>query len=180
MTLQNSNRNQKHAEDTRKIQLLMQMHNAQNSEYSMRRLDVINLDTEGLDVLNAEPETTSKILITWREWNQLGLLLKYDFIDPDMMFEFLHGSGPILHWEKYGDIIKEMRINRKLYSLGVGFEYLAEEMKKYRNKQEQTYTQNQENSLYHPKSYPILNLYVIMNDSPEEMYNGEQRTSAIV
>ena len=142
ITLQNSNRNQKMSEDTRKIQLLMQIHNAQNSEYSMRRLEVINLDTEGLDVLKAEPETASKILITWREWNQLGLLLKYGFIDPDMMFEFLHGSGPILHWEKYGDIIKEMRSSGKYYSLGVGFEYLAEEMKKYRDKQEQMLTRN--------------------------------------
>ncbi len=142
ITLQNSNRNQKMSEDTRKIQLLMQIHNAQNSEYSMRRLEVINLDTEGLDVLKAEPETASKILITWREWNQLGLLLKYGFIDPDMMFEFLHGSGPILHWEKYGDIIKEMRLSGKFYSLGVGFEYLAEEMKKYRDKQEQMLTRN--------------------------------------
>lgn len=142
VTLQNSNRNQKMSEDTRKIQLLMQLHNAQNSEYSMRRIEVINFDTEGLDVRNAEPETASKILITWREWNQLGLLLKYSFIDPDMMFEFLHGSGPILHWEKYGDIIKEMRSSGKQYSLGVGFEYLAEEMKKYRDKQEQIHIQN--------------------------------------
>ena len=120
----------------------MQLHNAQNSEYSMRRIEVINFDTEELDVRNAEPETASKILITWREWNQLGLLLKYSFIDPDMMFEFLHGSGPILHWEKYGDIIKEMRSSGKQYSLGVGFEYLAEEMKKYRDKQEQIHIQN--------------------------------------
>jgi hypothetical protein len=83
----------------------------------------------------ADRATFAKVAITWAEWNTLGLLLKYGFIDPDMMFEFLQYRGPIYHWNKYGGIIKKYREKYGFYSLGVGFEYLAEEMVKYRDKQ---------------------------------------------
>ena len=65
----------------------------------------------------------------------LGQRMKNGFIDADMMFEFLQYRGPIVHWNKYGSIIKEWRERDGLYSLGVGFEYLANEMTKYRENQ---------------------------------------------
>jgi len=142
-------RSQKHADDTRKIQLLMQIHGSQDVDWSTRRSEVINMDFEDFDDFEKKMDrvTFAKVAITWSEWNTLGLLLKNGFIDPEMMFEFLQYRGPIYHWEKYGDIIKEWRKKYGFYSLGVGFEYLAEEMAKYREKQGQAFPQQDLDSL---------------------------------
>jgi hypothetical protein len=147
--MRNQQRSQKHAEDTRKIQLLMQLYGSQNVDWSIRRQEVINMDFKDLDDFweKADRPTFAKVGITWSEWNILGLLLKNGFIDDDMMFEFLQYRGPIYHWERYGEIIKEMRIRHGFYSLGTGFEYLAEKMTVYREKQGHMFPQHDTQSL---------------------------------
>jgi len=141
--MSNQQRSQKHAEDTRKIQLLMQIYGSQNVDWSIRRQEVIDMDFKDDDDFweKIDKPIFAKVAITWGEWNTLGLLLKNGFIDDDMMFEFLQYRGPIYHWEKYGEIIKEMRTKYGFYSLGLGFEYLAEEMTKYREKQGRMFPQ---------------------------------------
>jgi hypothetical protein len=137
--MRNTQRSQKQAEETRKVQLLMQVFHSQDVDYALRRTEVANMEFSDYDDFQEKMEgmTWAKVATTWAEWNQLGLLLKNGFIDPDTMFEFLSGRGPIIHWNKYESIIKEYRYRRKWYSVGVGFEYLAKEMEKYRDKQEQ-------------------------------------------
>jgi hypothetical protein len=121
----------------------MQIYGSQDVDYSIRRQEVMNLEIEGLDFFQETKDraTFAKVAITWSEWNTLGLLLKHGFIDPDMMFEFLQYRGPMYHWDKYGDMIKGYREKYGFYSLGTGFEYLAEEMTKYREKQGQMFKQ---------------------------------------
>ena len=121
----------------------MQIHNSQDTEYSTRRTEVIQMELsdKALSNVNDFEKEISKeqwglISTTWAEWNLLGLLLKNGFIDNDMMFEFLSARGPIVHWDKYGTVIRDYRTSRKWYSYGVGFEYLAEEMRTYRAQQE--------------------------------------------
>ena len=137
--MRNQQKAQKTAEETRKIQLLMQVYQSQDVDYSQRRRDVAELEFDDYDDFSEKVDrlTWSKVMITIMEWNQLGLLLKYGFVDSGMMFEFLHGRGPIIHWNKYEPIVMEYRKNRRWFSFGVGMEYLAAEMEKYRDTQEQ-------------------------------------------
>jgi hypothetical protein len=137
LSLRNSQRAQQLTEETRKIQLLMQVYQSQNVDYSVRRKEIVSMEFEGYDdFIKADVLSWSKVMITLAEWNQLGLLLKYGFVDSEMMFEFLHGRGPIFHWTKWEPIIMEYRRRRKWFSFCLGLEYLAKEMEKYRDKQE--------------------------------------------
>jgi hypothetical protein len=138
-TLRYTRRSQKHAEDTRKVQLLMQIHQSQDEAYQHRRAEVANLDFKDLD--DFEENTTRDQFVKWAamisQWNILGLMLKMGYFDTEMLFEYLHARGPIVHWEKFKPIIEGYREHHKYYSFAGGMEYLAEEMKRYRDEQEQ-------------------------------------------
>ncbi|MBL7169172.1 hypothetical protein ISS40_10905 [Candidatus Bathyarchaeota archaeon] len=132
-------RSQEQAEETRKVQLLMQIHQSQDEAYQHRRMEVVNLDFSDLD--DFEENTTRDQFVKWAammsQWNILGLMLKMGFFDTEMLFEYLHACGPIVHWEKFKPIILEYRERNKWYSFCGGMEYLAEEMERYRDEQEE-------------------------------------------
>jgi hypothetical protein len=76
------------------------------------------------------------------QWNILGLMLKMGYFDTETLFEYLHARGPIVHWTKFKPIILEYRERNKWHSFCSGMEYLADEMEKYRDKQEQMLLQS--------------------------------------
>ena len=138
--LRANQKSQKQAEDTRKVQLLMQIHQSQDEAYQNRRMDIARLNIEYENLEEFEEKTTRDQYVKWaamiNEWNTIGLLLKFGYFDPETLFEYFHARGPIHHWEKYKDVILWYRERNKWYSFCGGMEYLAEEMKKYRDKQE--------------------------------------------
>jgi hypothetical protein len=67
----------------------------------------------------------------WYFWEGMGLLLKKGLVDREMIYYLLgSGFGVLTDWDKFGDVIKEMRVRIDRPNLFMWFEYLAEDMKK--------------------------------------------------
>ena len=63
--------------------------------------------------------------------NGLGILLKKGLVDLEMVYDMTGGFGPIVVWEKYGDVIKLWRKTRHQPDMFSPFEYLAEEVARF-------------------------------------------------
>jgi hypothetical protein len=137
-TIRANQKSQKHAEDTRKIQLLMQIHQSQDEAYQNRRAEIASMEIDSIDDFfeNLSRDQFVKFAAMINEWNILGLMLKMGYFDTEMLFEYLHARGPIHHWNKFESIIKAYRERNKMFSFCNGMEYLAKEMKRYRDEQE--------------------------------------------
>jgi len=67
----------------------------------------------------------------WNFWEGMGLLLKKGLVDKEMIYYLLGGGfGVLFTWDKFGSVIKEMRVQLDLPEYFMWFEYLAEEMRK--------------------------------------------------
>jgi hypothetical protein len=67
----------------------------------------------------------------WSFWDGMGLLLKKNLVDKEMIYHLLgSGFGVLMNWDKFESVIKEMRVQLDLPELYIWFEYLAEEMMK--------------------------------------------------
>jgi len=67
----------------------------------------------------------------WYFWEGMGLLLKKGLVDKEMIYHLLgSGFGALLNWDKFGPVIKEMRVQLDQPDFFIWFEYLADEMKK--------------------------------------------------
>lgn len=67
----------------------------------------------------------------WYFWDGMGLLLKKNLVDREMIYYLLGGGfGVLFSWDKFQSIIKQMRVQLDLPEMFVWFEYLADEMKK--------------------------------------------------
>jgi len=61
----------------------------------------------------------------------MGLLLKKGLVDKEMIYHLLSaGFGVLMAWDKFGPIIKEMRVQLSQPDLFMWYEYLADEMMK--------------------------------------------------
>jgi hypothetical protein len=124
----------------------MQIHQSQDESYQRRRAEIAQLDIEYDSLEEFEDKITRDQFVKWaamiNQWNILGLLLKFGYFDPETLFEYLHATGPIVHWEKFKDVIVWYRERNRWHSFCSGMEYLAEEMIKYRDKQEHKYLSN--------------------------------------
>ena len=67
----------------------------------------------------------------WYFYEGMGLLLKKELVDKEMIYHLLSaGFGVLMDWDKFGPIIKEMRAQLGQPDLFMWFEYLADEMMK--------------------------------------------------
>ena len=136
IVLRNQQINQKHAEDTRKIQLLHDISeftsNSNNDFYTMMNMVWTDYeDFENKYEWKNNPEGFNSRIKIWRNMNYYGLLVKDGLIDVGTYCDMISDGAPIV-WDKFKDIIVEMRRledNPKLYS---GMEVLAIETDNYR------------------------------------------------
>lgn len=137
--LRNSNKAQKLQHETRKIQLLLEF-NKDKVEDEGRGSELLSEEwTDFNDWFNKysqfkNPESYALRLKMWENFNVNGLLIRDGLIDLETYLEYM-GDMPLVFWIKYEDIITELRRRFRYPTYMSGFEYLANEIEDYRNKQ---------------------------------------------
>ena len=147
MTLRNAEKareltlkSQKHAEDTRTIQLLLEINQYIQGTDQTGWRKLMNLEwTDFNDFLSKygyenNPEMYNIRVGIWRNMSLSGLLIRDGLLGISTYVDYVGGVGPSM-WNKYESIILELR---KLYDqseLYYGIEFLAKETEKYRAKQ---------------------------------------------
>ena len=138
MVLRNQQKNQKHAEETRKIQLLYlnnQFMREPNSNLHWNNM--FSMEWENYDDFMAKygwennPEFYDGRTSIWRMMNFSGLLVRDGLIDVSNHVQYTGDLDPIV-WSKFKNIIEEMRIRMDSPELYIGMEILAKEVDKYR------------------------------------------------
>ena len=145
MTLRNAEKareltlqSQKHAEETRKIQLLLDVNKDIEGLGSGLQYNVImDMKWDSYDDFVSKygyennPDSFRKRMRIWRNMHKNGLLVRDGLIDIRALFDYTSG-GSLYMWRKFKDIIEE---SRRLYDMPesfIGLEYLAGEIEKYR------------------------------------------------
>jgi hypothetical protein len=132
---------------TRQAQLFMEIYQQYSSEDVQKTfIDLLHL--EWIDIVDFErkygsgdyPELYAKREAHFAWYDGMGVLLKKNLVDPEMVYETLGHGGAIYMWNKFGSLIKEQREIYNVPDRFTGFEYLAEEMKKMKEKKGYTVT----------------------------------------
>jgi hypothetical protein len=121
--------------ETRQFQLLMQMSEVPNSyEGNIQWTEFLNMEWSYYDDFekkygsdnNPENYALRTTMLGW--FNKMGLLIKYEKIDPELVYDF-NGPMAIWAWNKFKDITLKQR---ELYNptSQLSFEYLFNEMKR--------------------------------------------------
>jgi hypothetical protein len=137
-TLRNQQRSQKHVEETRKYQLLHDINQFTSREdtgedfMALMKLEWTDYD-DFMEKYGWEnnPSMTYRRQRMFRRWNFNGLLIRDGLIDVSSFVQILADNAPVL-WNKFGGIVKEMRVRIDNPDLYIGFEILAKEVDKYR------------------------------------------------
>ena len=138
LTLRNQQKSQKHAEETRKIQLLYDMNlNMRRLESNLDWNNMMAMEWENYDdflskyALEKTPDIYDGRTRIWRNMNFNGLLIRDGLLDASTYVPYIADNAPIV-WSKFKDIIEEMRIQWDNPELYIGMEILANKVDKYR------------------------------------------------
>ncbi len=134
-----SRKAQQQAAETRQAQLFMQLYREYASEKLQKTyIELMQMEWQDLDDFakkydsGVSADSYAKRYGHWNWFNGIGLLLRKNLVDADIVYDTLGESGAIFMWNKFEPII---RANREEFNLPhhlTGFEYLAGEMKKMR------------------------------------------------
>ena len=139
LTLRNQQKSQKHAEETRKIQLLTSYNEHISEEDGLARWYAL-MDMQWKDYydymskygFNNNPELCETRNEIWRITNQNGLLIRDGLIDISSFVKYI-GDSPVFLWKKFKDIIETQRVLFNDPEHYIGIEILANEIDKYRS-----------------------------------------------
>jgi len=130
---------QEQALETRQIQIFMQIYQQLNSEGSYKSfMELMNLEIRDNDEYlqkydsSVNPAHYAKRASIWYSYNTIGELLRMGIIEPELLHRLSMGPLVTMMWEKWEHIIRETRVREKLPDIWEGFEYLYNEMKKFR------------------------------------------------
>jgi len=76
-------------------------------------------------------EFVHRIRRLWSRYNVTGLMIRDGVIDVETFVEYI-GDAPVTVWDKYGEIIQELRKRYQLPTFMYGIEFLHGEINKYR------------------------------------------------
>ena len=135
MTVRNSQKSQRLAEETRKTQLFREINLFYDQESIKNSVEIMNLEWTDINDYQAKygadtnPEHYAKLVVLLNKIDYIGLLLKNGLLDRDLVFQIMTIT-PTLVWNKFEDVIKYSRefYNRPMFP---GIQYLAEECDKY-------------------------------------------------
>ena len=138
MTVRINQRNQKRAEETRKIQLIYEQNRSLRESGSTQRwYQVMNMEWENYDdfMTKYNWENNPELADSWRSLchalNFFGLLIRDGIVDTAAYVQISFDNAPIF-WDKFRSIIEEMRIRNDSPDIFSGIEVLARETDKYR------------------------------------------------
>lgn len=131
-------KNQEHAEETRKIQLVHDINeSASEGEGNLNWVEMIEMEWTNYDDFVSKygsannPDLYIGRLRIWRRMNFSGLLLRDGLIDISTYIQVIGDNPPVI-WSKFRSIIEEMRVRFDNPELYCGIEILAEEVDRYR------------------------------------------------
>lgn len=133
---------QEQATKTRQIQIFMQIYQQLNSEETHKTwAELANLEINIEDYLqkydsSVNPAHYAKRAILWYSFNTIGELLRMGIIDPVLLHRLSLGPMVNITWEKWADVIKELRVMHNAPDIWEGFEYLNNEMKRLRSERD--------------------------------------------
>jgi hypothetical protein len=133
-------RAQEHATETRQLDIYMRYQIMRTDpERNRNSSEVMSLEWEDFDDFakkyshTENPESAGKRFAVWEYWNGLGYILFRGVIDSETTFD-MFGNGVIGHWTKFEPIIRGFRERDGRPETWKWFEYLADEMKKVRER----------------------------------------------
>ena len=141
ITLQNSNRNQKHQLETRQAQLFMQIFSHQYNIEQRKSIELIkNMNYENFDDFEKKygekvnPETFIRLSSLGSYYEGIGVLVKKGLVDPEMVDDLM--SGRIIeYWDIIGPWVIETRQRTGYYEMSEHLEFLYNKIKMIRNNQ---------------------------------------------
>jgi hypothetical protein len=146
LTVRATRKNQDLQLETRKTQLFMQMYNQVNSQEFWRTwAEIMTLEVSDYDDFlekfdhSINPDNFGKRANLWFSYNVLGNLL-YDGKLEVQEVNRLAGITSILQWEKWKDVIIELREKQDMSNYMTGFEYMVTQIKQYRKEHPNFYT----------------------------------------
>ncbi len=126
--------------ETRQTQLFMQIYQQLNSVESHKTvMELINLEIKDNDEYfqkydsSVNPAHYGKRAYIWYSFNTIGELLRMGIIELDLLIRLKLDLTVILMWEKWEDIIRATKVRENIPDIWEGFEYLYNEMKKFRD-----------------------------------------------
>ncbi len=138
MTINNQNK-------TRQAQLFMQLYDRYRSkEYMRDSVVMLNMEwTDYNDYLtkydsSVNPDNYETRWSVWSFIDGIGMLLKKGLVNREMIYYLMGGYDAFWQWEKFKEVISELRVRMNSPDMFVMFEYLADEMRKMREQRNQT------------------------------------------
>jgi hypothetical protein len=129
-TLRNAQENQRLQLETRKAQLFMSIYNITiNEEMNKKWYDAMEVSAENFNEVRVTMHTL------FQKYNGIGHLMMQGLLDVKSAYHYSEGYRAVLLWLKWGDHVKGARIGASNPDYMDGFEYMAEQMMKYREEQ---------------------------------------------
>jgi hypothetical protein len=137
--LRNANKTQQLQLETRQTQIFMQIYQQLNTvETAKTTMELMTLNikdnTEYLEKYDSTVnlDNYAKRASIWYTYNSIGELLRIGTIDLDLILRLQLDIQVIIMWENWEEIIRATRVRENLPYLWEGFEYLYDELKRYR------------------------------------------------
>ena len=132
LTVRNAQRSQRMAEESREVEIVTRTATLEDNRIW---IELLNMEWTDYDDFERKygsddnPDNWAKRVTVWMTYERYGYLVKNGLIDKETFFEL--NTSVYLVWEKFKDVIYEIR---RRYSQPFGyqyFEYLGEECVKY-------------------------------------------------
>lgn len=121
----------------RKAQIYMQLFNVETSrEFQSGEIDVNRVDISDPEEARKTMRTDKELLVSWRSIflraDGIGAMLRSGLLEPEMIFHFGTGIGPIMSWKRWKPYIIWLREQMNSHDYLAGFEHYANEMTRLR------------------------------------------------
>ena len=136
--LSNANKTQQMQLETRQAQLLTQIYNTLYTENAWKNYLEAQYESKFTNYEEFQekygrgnPEFYSKILSVWWSYNTVGGLLDQGLVNVESVNQLM-GTMIVNQWEKWGDVIRELRVDINSSDAFIDFEYLYYRIKELR------------------------------------------------
>ena len=123
----------------RQIQIISQISDFTSEEWQKKGIQLLELEWSDYDDFerkygsDVNPDNFGMRYEAWTRFNQLGFMLHNKTLDIESLRSIFGGAaGPLWQWHKFESIILEQRRRYNLPELFMWWEYLANEVRKYR------------------------------------------------
>ena len=123
---------QEEAEKSRQREMIFLRFQGFDKTYHSAIDDVLSQDWGNTfdDYLKQSPESRANFNYVQVRYNNLGVMLKHEMMDPDLFYEVFPTGNIIRFWEKMEDIILDYRRRTQDLTYNEGLEYLYNEARK--------------------------------------------------